>query len=101
MLDIGQEIAKTVACPHFEIEEILRSGRTMENHNLVFRYMCRFIKHFFLFSVGLATFYLLASIFKAEDAALFIIDLVKVWWLRMALGLLIAWICAAIFESVQ
>lgn len=101
MLDIGQNIGKTMACPDAEINKIFKSGSTMENHNLAFRYICRFIKYFFLFSLGLATFYLVATLFRAEDAAIFVIDLVKVWWLRTALGSLIVWSCVAIVESVQ
>jgi hypothetical protein len=72
----------------------------MRHHSRFFRWVCRFIKYFFLFSFGLAVFCVLASLFEAASFALWVLHLVTDWWLRLALGSLISLGFAAVIESI-
>ena len=72
----------------------------MRQHTRLFRWVCRFIKYFFLFSFGLADFCLMASLFEASSLALWVLHLVKDLWLRLALGSLISFGFAAMIESI-
>lgn len=73
----------------------------MRHHSRLFRWLCRFVKYFFLFSFGLATFCVLASLFGAAGFALLILHAIKDLWLRLALGSLISFGLAAVIESID
>lgn len=78
-----------------------RGLNTMRSHNFLFRSVCRFIKYFFLFTFGLFAFCAIASLFEATSISLLILNFIKLWWLRVSLGSLLALSFAAAFESVQ
>lgn len=73
----------------------------MHEHSRLFRWVCRFIKYFFLFSFGLATFCVVASLFEAAGFAILLINVIKDIWLRLALGSLISFGLAAVIESID
>lgn len=72
----------------------------MYNHSRLFRWVCQFIKYFFLFSFGLATFCVAASLFEAAGFALLLLNAIKGIWLRVVLGSLISFGLAAVVESI-
>jgi len=73
----------------------------MRDHSHLFYWICRFIKYFFLFSFGLATFCVLASLFEAASLALLILHAVKDIWLRLALGSVLSFGLVAVIESID
>ena len=72
----------------------------MRYHSRFFRWVCQFIKYFFLFSFGLAVFCVLASLFEAANFALLVLHFIKDLWLRLALGSIISLGLAAVIESI-
>jgi len=73
----------------------------MRDHSYLFHWICRFIKYFFLFSFGLATFCVLASLFEAASFALLILHAIQDIWLRLALGSLVSFSFVAVIESID
>jgi hypothetical protein len=73
----------------------------MRHHSRLFRWVCHFIKYFFLLSFSLAAFCIVASLFEAASFALLLLNALKDIWLRLALGSLISFGFAAVLESVE
>lgn len=72
----------------------------MRHHSRLFRWLCQFIKYFFLFSFGLAVFCVMASLLGAAGLATLVLNLVKDFWFRVALSSLISFGLAAVIESI-
>lgn len=73
----------------------------MQPHSLLFRWTCRFIKYFFLTTIGLIGACLLATIFGEVAAVLTLLRTVYLLWLRLALSSGLSLGCAVIFESLR
>jgi hypothetical protein len=70
-------------------------------HSLLFRCVCRLIKYFALFTLGVSGACLLTSILGQVSFAIALLNAIWLLWLRIALSCCLILGFAVIFESLQ
>jgi hypothetical protein len=70
-------------------------------HSLLFRYGCRLVKYFALFTLGVSGTCLLASILGQVGFAITLLNAIWLLWLRIALSCCLILGFAVIFESLR